>query len=92
MGSHKKQPISDVVADSLLAFFGCVGFLVTQNKTLPQVWGRFRLPAWLLWKPSIQKLDEVCDDRDAHRSNKLDCLVESFFRISVRARDRLCRA
>ena len=37
MGSHKKQPISGMVADSLIAFFRCVGFFVTQNKTSPQV-------------------------------------------------------
>ena len=28
MGSHKKQPISSMVADSLSTFFGCVDFFV----------------------------------------------------------------
>ncbi len=33
MGSHKKQPISSMVADSLSTFFGCVDFFVAQNRT-----------------------------------------------------------
>ena len=43
MGSHRKQPISGMVADSLIAFFGCVGFFVTQNRNFHGCRNRFQV-------------------------------------------------
>ena len=43
VGLHKKQPISGMVTDSLSAFFGCVDFFVTQNRTFHGRRNQFRM-------------------------------------------------